>query len=135
LNTVSKDLQTYFPCMLQLLVTHAPAYLTREECKARLTRHLSEYYRFLGKSLVLGRDNQFWDYHKGELIRARVGFSRARLAKGALATLNDAALNPKHALERLLGRRSLQAVRRIPDIAHKLNVISHKAAEKQETTI
>ena len=36
LNTVSKDLQTYFPSMLQLLITHAPAYLTREECKACL---------------------------------------------------------------------------------------------------
>jgi hypothetical protein len=116
LNTVSKDLQTYFPSMLQLLVTHAPAYLTREECKACLTRHISEYYRFLGKSLMLGRDNQFWDYHKGELIRAGVGFNRVRLTRGVLATLNDAALNPKHTLEGVLGRRRLQAARRMQGI-------------------
>jgi glycosyltransferase involved in cell wall biosynthesis len=133
LNTASEDLQTYFASMLQLLVTYAPAYLTCEERESCLTRHLSEYYRFLGKSLVLGRDNQFWDYHKGELIRAGVGFSRVRLAKGALATLNDAALNPKHTVERVLGRRRLQAARRIQDIAHKLNVSSQNAGEEEET--
>ena len=49
---------------------------------------------------MLGRDNQFWDYHKGELIRAGVGFNRVRLTQGVLATLNDAALNPKHTLRR-----------------------------------
>lgn len=130
LNTASKDLQTYFPSMLQLLITHAPAYLTREECKACLTRHISEYYRFLGKSLMLGRDNQFWDYHKGELIRAGVGFNRVRLTQGVLATLNDAALNPKHTLEGVLGRRRLQAARRMQGISHKRNVSSQKADDK-----
>jgi len=133
LNTVSRDLHTYFASMLQLLITHAPAYLTREECDACLTRHLSEYYRFLGKSLMLRRDTHFWDYHKSALIRAGVGFSRARLAKGALATLNDAALNPKHTVERLLGRRTMQAVRRTHDFGHTLKVRTQKTAKNQET--
>jgi glycosyltransferase involved in cell wall biosynthesis len=102
LNTASQELHTYFASMLQLLVTHASDYLTREECEARLARHLAEYYRFLGKSLMLGRDKQFWDYHKGELTKAGVGFSRARLADGALAMLYNAVLNPKDTLQRLL---------------------------------
>jgi glycosyltransferase involved in cell wall biosynthesis len=102
LNTVSNKLHTYFASMLQLLVTHGSDYLTREECGACLGRHLAEYYRFLGKSVMSGRDKHFWDYHKGELTKAGVGFSRARLAQGALAVLYNAALNPKDTVERLL---------------------------------
>ncbi len=105
LTTTSQSLQTSFASMLQLLVTHAPDYLTREENEARLTQHLSDYYRFLGKSLIFGRDKQFWDYHKRELTKAGVGFSRARLAKGTLTTLCNATLNPKETVERLLQRR------------------------------
>jgi glycosyltransferase involved in cell wall biosynthesis len=102
LNTVSKKLHTYFASILQLLVTHASDYLTREECETCLAQHLVEYYRFLGKSLMLGREKEFWDYHKGELTKAGVGFNRACLAKGALAVLCDATLNPKDTVEKLL---------------------------------
>ncbi len=102
LSTISQGLQTSLASMLQLLVTHAPDYLTREESKARLARHLSEYYRFLGKSLILGRDTRFWNYHKEELAKAGLGFSRARLAKGALTALCNAVLNPTNIVESLL---------------------------------
>jgi glycosyltransferase involved in cell wall biosynthesis len=110
LTTVSKDLQTYFASMLQLLVTHGPDYLTPNERKVCIAQHLSEYYGFLGKSLLRGRDKQFWEYHKNELNKSRVGFSHTRLVEGLLATLCEAALNPKHSMERLLrtwrGRKS-----------------------------
>jgi glycosyltransferase involved in cell wall biosynthesis len=102
LNTASKELHTYFASMLQLLVRHASNYLTREECDSYLARHLTEYYRFLGKSLMLCREKQFWVYHRGELTKAGVGFDRARLAEGALAVLCAAALNPKATVEKLL---------------------------------
>jgi len=108
LTTISKDLHTDCASMLQLLVTYAPDYLTSEECEARLAQYLSEYYKFLGKSLILGREKQFWDYHKGELNKAGVGFSRARLAKGVLATLCKAALKPANTVERLLHVRHNQ---------------------------
>lgn len=102
LTTVSKDLQTCFASMLQLLVTHGPDYLGPNERKVCIAQHLSEYYSFLGKSLLRGRDKQFWEYHKNELDKSGVGFSRARLAEGLLSTLCEAALNPKHTMERLL---------------------------------
>jgi glycosyltransferase involved in cell wall biosynthesis len=105
LAMTSEELQTSFSGMLQLLHKYALDYLTREESEACLTRHLAEYYKFLGKSLILGRDKQFWDYHKGELTALGLGFSRVRLAKGTLTSLCDATLNPKKALERLLQRR------------------------------
>ena len=52
-GATAEELHTYFTSMLQLLVRHASDYLTREECETCLARHLSEYYRFLGKSLML----------------------------------------------------------------------------------
>ncbi len=108
LNTASQELHTYFASMLQLLVKHASDYLTPEECETCLARHLSEYYRFLGKSLILGRKKQFWDYHKRELTKSDVGFNRTRLAKGTLAVLCDAALNPKQTVEKLLRAKRRQ---------------------------
>jgi glycosyltransferase involved in cell wall biosynthesis len=105
LNTVAADIQAYFGAMLHLLVSYGPYYLTQEELEASLNRHLSAYYRFLGKSLILGRDKMFWDYQKRQLTEAGVGFSRARLATATLATLADAVLNPKYTIQKLLKHR------------------------------
>jgi len=89
------------------LVTHGPDYLTREEFEVCLDRKLSEYYEFLARSLVQGRDKRFWDYHKRKLTDAGVGFSRARLARATLAKICDAILNPKDTIEKLLKRRDV----------------------------
>jgi glycosyltransferase involved in cell wall biosynthesis len=104
LATISSDLQTSFPGMLHILLTHGPDYLTSEELHARLDRHLSEYYKFLGQSVVLGRDKKFWEYHKQQLTTLQGGYSRTRVAKGMLKVLCGAVLNPKNTLERLLKR-------------------------------
>jgi glycosyltransferase involved in cell wall biosynthesis len=108
LNTTSQELSSYFPSMLQLLVTHAPDFLTHEECEAQLDRHLAEYYKFLGKSLLLDRDKQFWEYHRAELTKSGVGFRRGRLVEGALAVVCDAALNPKDTASKLSRTKRLQ---------------------------
>jgi glycosyltransferase involved in cell wall biosynthesis len=105
LNTTSQKLHTYLASMLQLLVTHASDYLTREERDALLAAHLGEYYRFLGKSLMLHRDKQFWDFHRGVLTQLGIGLNRTRLLKGLLAVLCNEALNPKAAVE-WLGRHA-----------------------------
>lgn len=103
-STISSDLQTHFAGMLQLLVTHAPYFLTHDDLEDLLRRHISQYYRFLGKSLLLGHD-KILDYHKKELIEAGVGFSWPRVVMGAVATLWDLAMNPKSTTEKLLKTR------------------------------
>jgi glycosyltransferase involved in cell wall biosynthesis len=110
LTDASNDLATSFPCLLQLLCAHAPDCLTSEEREATLERLLSEYYRCLGKSLISGRNKQFWDYHKRELTKAGKGFRRSRVIKGALEALCIAALNPKETLERLLQVRQRRSM-------------------------
>jgi hypothetical protein len=105
LNTISTAMHTYWANMLYLLVTYGPEYLTPDELEVCLDRHLCEYYRFLGKSLILSHDKKFWDYHTRQLAEAGVGFSWARLTGATLAMLGGAMLSPKDTIKKLLKRR------------------------------
>jgi len=104
LTATSADVNTHFGGMLRTLLAHGRDYLSDNEFDACFHHHLSEYYAFLGKSLIFGRDNAFWEYHKRELRAVGVSFSPVRVANGALAMLIDAVLNPKVAIEKLLRR-------------------------------
>jgi glycosyltransferase involved in cell wall biosynthesis len=97
LNARSLELQTSWAAILNLLVNHGSDYLTPDELKHRLARHLSAYYCFLGKSLLMRRDRNFWDYHTKQLSQSGVGYSRARVIAGFMKTLAWVALNPGQA--------------------------------------
>ena len=105
MSAMSGNMQTSFPGFLNILLTYGRDYLTAEEYEARLHRHVCEYYRFLGKSVMLNHNTTFWDYHTTRLAELGVGFSRVRLLKGTLQTLFGALLNPKDSVAKLLKRR------------------------------
>lgn len=105
LSVATADLETSYACILRLLVIYARDYLTREEYDARLARHIAGYYRFLGKNLFLARDKKFWDYHTRELFDSGVGFSRTRVAQGALQTVWSAVSRPGDIAQKLLRNR------------------------------
>jgi len=131
LATISEARHTYFASMLQLVLTYGSEFLTPKECETWMVQHLSGYYRFLGKSLISGRDKAFWDYHRRELTKAGVGFSRVRVAKGILATLCNAALNPKDTVERILQRRpKIDLLCRRQNLEGKQSIVS--ATEPQD---
>jgi glycosyltransferase involved in cell wall biosynthesis len=96
------DLHAYFGSMLYILTRHGKDYLTPIELEQRLGAHLSEYYGFLGKSLLVRRDGRFWEYHKRSLMQAGVGFSVPRLVQGFIRTVCEAVARPKYSVERLL---------------------------------
>jgi glycosyltransferase involved in cell wall biosynthesis len=99
---ISDEMQTCYAGMLQILITIGQEYLSRDELEGLLRRHTSEYYRFLGKSLLL-RKKKTIDYHRRKLNEAGMGFSWARVMRGALETLASLALNPKGIAQKLLG--------------------------------
>jgi glycosyltransferase involved in cell wall biosynthesis len=105
LSAVSTELNTHVAGMLHAIVAYGADYLTPQEFKLCLDRHLRGYYDFLGKSLMLGRDKSFWAYHKQVLIDADAGFSRSRLAVATLVKLCNAVLNPKDTFSKLLNTR------------------------------
>jgi hypothetical protein len=103
LSAISSDLQTSLAGMLQLLIAHGPSFLRQEELEKLLRLHISLYYRFLGKSLLLGHHEKL-AYHKKKLMDAGVGFSWTRVVLGLLSGLRDLALNPKSSTQKLLKR-------------------------------
>jgi glycosyltransferase involved in cell wall biosynthesis len=110
LTTIASDRSSHYPGTLHILRIYGQDYLTVKEFEACMSGHMAQYYRFLGKSVLLGRDKEFWDYHKRQLAEAGVGFSRVRLTLAALENLCMAALNPKGTLEKLLrhtGKRTV----------------------------
>ncbi len=102
LSDQAGEMHAYFGSMLHILITYGPDYLTSDELDRRLNSHLNDYYRFLGKSVLLGRDKQFWKYHKEKLIDAGVGFSSSRLMQGLIKTLLGAIARPRYGSKRLL---------------------------------
>lgn len=111
------DNQTDLAGFLETLSRHGPGFLSQQELEARLCSHLYDYYNFLGKSLILGRGKTFWAYHRTKLAETGGGFSRIRVARGALATMLEAALNPKSSAEKLLRRLKKQKGTRTPEFA------------------
>jgi glycosyltransferase involved in cell wall biosynthesis len=138
LSEMTNDLGTSFACMLRILVAHGRDYLTPKEYRIRLTKHLSEYYVFLGKSLMLNRKPDFWSYHKGALTQSGYGFSRARVNFGAMRAVATVALNPESTIRKLLSRRHREQSRDSFDPAEthspELAAMTRKLAEDREGT-
>ena len=102
LREMSNDLQTDLPGTLHTLSTYGGSFLNAEEFEALLREHVTNYYRFLARSWLLGRDKTFWTYHKKRLSDSEVGFSPFRLLVETLAVVMQAALSPGETLTRLL---------------------------------
>jgi len=81
LTAMSNDLQTFPGGMLITLRTFGREYLSEDEFQACWEHILSEYYEFLAKSALEGRDAKFWKYHKEKLKELTGKYSRIRLAE------------------------------------------------------
>lgn len=104
--TMGRDMNTYAASSLQQLVTYGPQFLTPAEYRECLGRAVSEYYRYLGGSVLGFRDKSFWNFHANALRQAGVGFSRLRLAKGALGRIGSSVLNLQDTIDTLLRHRN-----------------------------
>ncbi len=102
LREMSNDLQTDLPGTLQTLSAYGRSFLNADEFGTLLREHVTNYYRFLGKSWLLGRDKKFWTYHKKRLADSEVGFSPFRLLVGMLTVVAQAALSPGETLTKAL---------------------------------
>jgi glycosyltransferase involved in cell wall biosynthesis len=101
LTTISHDFQTDRAGTLKLLLAHGPEYLTRDELDVLFRRHISDYYKYLGKCFLLGH-NHILNFHKEKLIKAGVGFSRRRVVGGVFETIWGLALQPRSTAQKLL---------------------------------
>jgi len=100
LTSKSMDLQTSMAGWLHLLRSRACDFVSDAEYEQLLRRHVSNYYRYLGKNLLLHREAEFWSYHKQRIRDAGLPFSRVKLLAGCLATCMDVAFRPKSLIPR-----------------------------------
>lgn len=108
LNSRSTDLHSNLTAMLHILMSYGKVYLSEREWEECLRTHLAAYYRFLGKSLLLGRERAFWATHKRGIREVGLPFSVPRVIRAAAAELADCILNPKLTAERFLASRQRQ---------------------------
>ena len=79
-STRAADIHAYFGSMLYILTTHGKEYLTATELEQSLNAHLSAYYKFLGKNMllqsrkaILGIPQAKFDAGRSRLQRASAG--------------------------------------------------------------
>ena len=98
IGAVSADLGAHYGSGLRLLFTYGKGCLAIEEFEECLGLKLSEYYKFLGRRLLVERDPGFWSYHKRTITQLGLRYSVARVRKAALGQLCRSALNPSATL-------------------------------------
>jgi glycosyltransferase involved in cell wall biosynthesis len=104
-DSITKGWQTYNPMLLTELLCcrkFGKDYLTEHEYAARMRSLESEYWRFLGESVLRRRDEDFWDFHRSGMLSIGESFVGRRKVGYALLALADLLLNPKLTIERLV---------------------------------
>jgi glycosyltransferase involved in cell wall biosynthesis len=109
LNTVSNERHSYFSGTLRILASRGREYLSPSELRGLQRSCLSEYYRFLGRSLVARRGSDFWEFHKRQLMELDFGWSWRRVVQGMLETAVSTVLRPGATIAKCL--KSRMAVR------------------------
>lgn len=113
IGAVSADLGAHYGSTLGMLFTYGKSCLTEPEFYACFDRHLSEYYRFLGRRLLIERDPGFWSYHKRTFARLGLNYSRARVTKAAAGELFVTLRNPKSTLASIKRLFRLKKIRNL----------------------
>lgn len=86
-STAVRSLNKLFISNLDLLTKYGPVYLSPEVYIKRLKQKLTEYYRFLARSLFGLREKEFWKYHKNAIQQIGHAFSIPKLIYTALIEL------------------------------------------------
>lgn len=94
LTSFSRRMNTYLPHWLYWLTKYGPEYLTAEEQASRIRHVVKSYYGYLAKQVFLGRETEFWNYHRSKLAEYGYPLSRTRLAAAA-TSFGFSRLNPQ----------------------------------------
>lgn len=92
-TTFAKKFNTYILGDLIILKKYGSVYLSNEEYKQCMDKHLKYYYKFLGKSIFLMRGKGFWDLHKKGLKELGIPISLSKLSMNLITVLYNRILN------------------------------------------
>lgn len=129
IGAVSADLGAHYGSIIGMLYTYGKSCLSSQEFDERLDFNVSEYYRFLGRRLLVERDRDFWSYHKRAFASAGIGFSGTRVALAAAGQLVGSILRPRSTLESIGRLLSLKRIRN----EHTRKVVSNFGGDKKDS--
>jgi glycosyltransferase involved in cell wall biosynthesis len=75
----------YFPEILYQLEKYGPVYLSDDEFRDRLRKHLRGYYRELGRQVFRRPGAAFWDYHREKLAECGHPLNGWRVAGASIS--------------------------------------------------
>jgi glycosyltransferase involved in cell wall biosynthesis len=89
---------------LGMLKKYGPAVFEKIEYEEVLRKRFNEYYRFLGKNVLLRRKKEFWQYHKNGLNNIGYSFSYRKLIAGFFYELIIRILNLQDTFNKIKSR-------------------------------
>jgi hypothetical protein len=115
-STISK-IEKYNPFLLtDLLFLHRYGhyYLSQVEFQQRWNEKLKEYLKLLSKSVLIGQERDFWEFHNRGLRQMGFTFSKRTMMWNVLLTLLDYVLNPKSSVEKLFAHLAKRRIGSLP---------------------
>jgi GT2 family glycosyltransferase len=110
-TTFAERYDTQILDLLGILKRHGPFYLTADEYEELFHRRAAEYYRFLGRKYLRGKEKEFFDYQKKGLEKMGERFNRKKLMAGLFSEIGHMALNLEDTLAAIKRVRSKRIAR------------------------
>jgi glycosyltransferase involved in cell wall biosynthesis len=117
------DVGAGFAFRLRLLAAYGNHYLTKQEIEQQTRRHLTQYYRYLGRALLLRRERKFWEYHCHELASLGYQLSWWRVLAGAVNVILEGLSRPGASFGRFRSLHKLRLRKSNPPFSHHLREI------------
>lgn len=90
---------------LEMVIDHGRKYLPEDEYGYLVEKAKKEYFSFLGRAALEGRDAEFWKFHRRRLSSINYTLDFAFMTKWVLYALIDDIGNPKRTLEYMWPRK------------------------------
>lgn len=124
ITSMANRLKTIRIGNLRVVKEYGPIYLTPDEYKKRLETMLQRHYRFLARSFLELKSQEFWDYQKRELKNLGHPFSRPRFVKALLLEF----LNLEETVKRVFHATRQHRDDDVPANINPLDVVSSSQA-------
>jgi glycosyltransferase involved in cell wall biosynthesis len=96
-TSATNALNTHKMGRLRAFIKYGPVFLGKEEYEKHKKRIVNNYHRFLSKSILGLKGDEFWLYQRNELAKLGIRINLTKVAKYLILEL----LNPKESIDRI----------------------------------
>lgn len=103
-DSITSRIRRFDPYLLiekvAVTVAGGPGHLTPTEYRKAVNCRMDSYYRFLATCAIVGRDSEFWHYHRNALAELDIELRRKKIGVYVIRQVFDKLLNPKRTVEK-----------------------------------